>query len=31
MRCRCVTIDGDVLEPHGVMSGGYIDNSNMIL
>lgn len=31
MRYKCVTLDGDVFETGGVLSGGYINNNNMLL
>jgi chromosome segregation ATPase len=31
MRYKCVTIDGDVFDPSGTLTGGFTNNSNMIL
>jgi len=31
IRIRCVTLEGDMVEPGGTLSGGYVDNRSQIL
>lgn len=30
-RIKCVTLDGDIHDPSGILTGGYVDKNNMIL
>ena len=31
MRMKCVTLEGDILDPQGTLSGGYQDSRNLTL
>lgn len=31
MRFRCVTVEGDIFDTQGLLSGGYMRSDNMIL
>jgi len=31
LRCRCVNLEGDILDPSGLLTGGYVDHDNLIL
>lgn len=31
MRCKCITLDGDIHDPSGTLTGGYINANQMIL
>ena len=31
VRVRCVTFDGDVVDPNGTLAGGYVEQRNQLL
>lgn len=31
VRVRCVTMEGDVVDPNGTLAGGYVEQKNQLL